>query len=289
MPVLGHLSPLGFMGVPDLVKLDEPNLPKFLAARLELHFNSAEPRHELIGGVLQNRFRIQLGFTREVDDREQKVPNLIGKRLRVPGFDRFLCFREFLVNFCDHVGHFDPIKIDSRRFFLRFLRAHQGGEGDRKVGEVGPAAGILFFALDRFPLFHDTFGISDAALAENMRVPPDQFGRHFRENFADAEASALVRNLRMHDGKQDQIAQFLAKILVVSSPNRARDFISLLDQAREKRLVRLLTVPWTASRGAQFCHNLAKLREIAGWSLQIFHNDLWVRNSETSPVVFLLT
>jgi hypothetical protein len=68
----------------------------------------------------------------------------------------------------------------------------------------------------------------------------------------------------MHHGKQNEVAELFAQILIIARPDGSRDLIRFLDQAREKRFVRLLAIPRTAIRRAEFGDDLAQTLEVIG-------------------------
>ena len=241
-----------------------PTSPSFLPRARNSSSTRLNRETNLSVASCNTRFRIEIAFAREIDDGEEQIADLVRNRAGIARRDGLFRFRQFLVNFRDDIGDFGPIKIDPRRFLLRFLRPHQGRERRGKIGEVMAAGVVLLFALDRLPLFHDAIRVAHAALAENMRMPADQFGRHFLQHFVDIEPAGFLRDLRVHHGQQDQVAEFFAQILIVARPDGARDFVRFLDQAGKKRLVRLLAVPRAALGRAEFRDDVAKTLKVIG-------------------------
>src|SRR5687768_11636040 len=93
---------------------------------------------------------------------------------------------------------------------------------------------VLLVVLDRFPLLYHPVGVADITRTEDMGMPADQFGRDVAENSFDIEPPLFPGDFRVHYGEQDQVAQFLAKILVVTGADRSGDFVSLLDEPRQQ-------------------------------------------------------
>ncbi len=279
---------LFFQRVPNLVQLCQSNVAEFFSPLAQFVFDSIEPSDKFIRRLLQRNFRIEPALASEINDGEKQVADLIGGRGLVSRFDRLLRFRQFFINLRDDVGQLVPVKIHPGRLFLRLLRPHQGRQRGGKVGQIVAALrAILVLVLDGFPLFHHAFRIAHVTLRENVRMSPDQLRRHFLQDFVDMETPGFVRNFRMHHGEQNQVAQLFAKIGVVLRANRARHFIRFLDDRRQQRFVRLLGVPRATAGSAELRDDGAQFCECG--VAQIFHSERCVRNSETSPVVFLPT
>ena len=92
-------------------------------------------------------------------------------------------------------------------------------------------------------------------------MPANQFGGHRFQHPGNIEPASLFGDLRMHDGQENEVAQFFAQILVVPRADGAGDLVGFLDQARQERFVRLFAVPGTAVRRPEFGHDFAKLVE----------------------------
>src|SRR5438045_927567 len=123
------------------------------------------------------------------------------------------------------------------------------------------AGDALLFSFDRFPLLHHALAVAHGALAEDVRMSPNQLSGDFLEHLADIEAAGLLRDFRVHHREQNQVAQFLAQIRVIPRTHGARDFVGFFNQWRQKRFVRLLRVPRTAAGCPEFCDDLTKLLE----------------------------
>src|SRR5688572_7511344 len=93
-------------------------------------------------------------------------------------------------------------------------------------------------------------------------MPADQFSSDVAENAFDVEPPLLAGDLGVHHGEQDEIAQLLAKILIVTGANRAGHLVRLLDEAWKQGFVRLLPVPGATAGRAESGDNLAELGEI---------------------------
>ena len=119
-----------------------------------------------------------------------------------------------------------------------------------------------------------------------MRMTADQLGGDFLHDLLDLKLAALTRDLRVHHDEQHHVAQFLAQIRVVGRTNGVRHFVSLLEQLRHERLVRLLAIPGTTIRSAELGDHAAQFRKRLA---HIFQSERCAPNSEISPVVFLPT
>src|SRR5947209_19710657 len=92
-----------------------------------------------------------------------------------------------------------------------------------------------------------------------MRMSANQLLSDVANDLLDIKSFPFTRNLSMHDYDEQKIAKFLPKMSVVLRARGFGNFIRFLDRRRQQRLVRLLAVPRTTARRAQFRHNLAKL------------------------------
>src|SRR5205814_7526911 len=110
-------------------------------------------------------------------------------------------------------------------------------------------------------LLHHALAVAHGALAEDVRMSPNQLRGDFLEHLADIEAACLLRDFRVHQREQNQVTQFLAQIRVIPRTHRARDFIGFFNQWRQKRFVCLLRVPRAAAGPPEFCNDLTKLLE----------------------------
>jgi hypothetical protein len=68
----------------------------------------------------------------------------------------------------------------------------------------------------------------------------------------------------MHHGKQNEVAELFAQILIVARADSARDFVRFLDQAWNQGLICLLAVPRAAIGRAEFCDDVAEALEVIG-------------------------
>src|SRR6266487_5628259 len=116
----------------------------------------------------------------------------------------------------------------------------------------------FFRTLDRFPLFQHCAAVAHIAFAKDMRVTPDEFLRHVTENIIDIESVLFLRDFRVHHDEQEKIAQFFAEICAVIRAHRSGYFVSLFNQSRQKRIMRLLAVQGTTARRPQFRDDLAE-------------------------------
>src|SRR5215469_3411711 len=97
-----------------------------------------------------------------------------------------------------------------------------------------------------------------------MRMSSDEFIRHVSNHVFDVEAAGFARDLGVHNYQQQKITEFLAKMRVVVRACGLARFVSLFDDGRQQRFVRLLTIPWATVRTAQLRDNVAKPRELIG-------------------------
>ena len=117
-----------------------------------------------------------------------------------------------------------------------------------------------------------------------MRMPPHQLLRNFAKDLLDVEATCFACNLRVHDYQQQQIAEFLAKMRVVFRARGLRHFVSLFNQGRQQRFMRLLPVPWATAGRAQPRDDFAKLREVIGDLRSVIRRALGIFTVHGSPI-----
>ena len=118
---------------------------------------------------------------------------------------------------------------------------------------------FLFFALDCFPLSQDAVGVANFLLAEDMRMSPNEFHGHFANDVVDLETIFFGGDLRVHDDDQQQIAEFFAKVFIVTRPQGTSDFINFFDQRRQERFVSLFAIPRAAVGRAELRDDVAEL------------------------------
>ena len=109
------------------------------------------------------------------------------------------------------------------------------------------------------PLIEEAYEVASAIRTSDDANLCEELG-----DLVDGEAFLFRRDLGMHDDKQEQIAQLLAQVRVVPGADRPGHLISFVHQRRNERCIRLFAVPRTAVGFAQFCDDLAKLREVNG-------------------------
>src|SRR5439155_6529356 len=102
-----------------------------------------------------------------------------------------------------------------------------------------------------------------------MWMSPHQFVRNFLKHVVDVEAPGFLGDLGVHDDQQQKIAQLLAKMRVVFRARGFRHFVSLFNQGRQQRFVRLLPVPWATAGRAKLRNDVAELREVIGDLLSV--------------------
>src|SRR5437870_13498384 len=93
-------------------------------------------------------------------------------------------------------------------------------------------------------------------------MTPDEFFGHVAEKIVDIESATFSRDFRVHHDEQEKITQFFAKICVVIGTHCLGYFVSLFNQSRQQRFVRLLAIPRTTPRRPQLCNDLAKFLEV---------------------------
>ena len=93
---------------------------------------------------------------------------------------------------------------------------------------------IFFRALDGVPLLEHGAGVARLGVAKNMRMPPNKFVTNVSGHVFDREAAFFTRDLGVDHHLQKQIAEFFAQIRIVAFPDRVRDFVSFLEQARNE-------------------------------------------------------
>ena len=124
----------------------------------------------------------------------------------------------------------------------------------------------LFFGLDALPGALDAGGGDIAVLVgEHMRMAADHLPCDRFDHVAEGKGVLLFRHAGVIDDLQQEIAQFLAKVVEIAARDRVRYLIGLLDRVGRNGRKVLFEVPRTACyRRAQRRHDLDEAGNIAG-------------------------
>ena len=135
----------------------------------------------------------------------------------------------------------------------RFVRPPRGALG-------------LLFGLDAVPQLLDVCGRQLAVLVdEYMRMAADHLPCHRLDNVAKRKNVLLLGHAGVIHDLQQEIAEFVAKIVEIAARNGVGDLIGLLDGVGRDRRKVLLEVPRAAGhRRAQRSHDFDQSRNIAG-------------------------
>ena len=82
------------------------------------------------------------------------------------------------------------------------------------------------------PIDRNFLARRDYGIREDMWVAPDELLANRIGYFGDGERAALGSEFGVKDDLKQDIAQFVAKILVVVSRDRVERFVGLFDQIR---------------------------------------------------------
>jgi hypothetical protein len=92
-----------------------------------------------------------------------------------------------------------------------------------------------------------------------MRVPPDHLGIYRFGHVSELECASFLRDARVIDHLQKEIAEFILQIRKITAKNGIRHLVGFLDGVRRDRLECLFKIPRAAgARRAQRCHDLKK-------------------------------
>ena len=198
---------------------------------------------------MQRHLGIDVQLAREIHHREEQVADLLLHRIGIAqrGFD----LRDFLAHLRKDRPRLAPVEAHLRRLLLHLVRMQQRGQPAGDAVERGLHRAAFFLALDLVPAPQHRRGIRAPVVAEHMRMPADELRRDLPRHRVEIVAPLLVRDLRVEDRLEQQIAEFLAEISVIPRIDGRHDLVSLLQQPRAQRCVRLLAIPGAPARPAQ--------------------------------------
>ena len=84
-----------------------------------------------------------------------------------------------------------------------------------------------------------------------MGMAADQFAGDGFDHAAEVEQPDLLRDPRVEDDLQQQVAQLVPQLLSISALNGVGDFVGLLDRERGDCRERLFEIPGTAPAGRE--------------------------------------
>ena len=87
-----------------------------------------------------------------------------------------------------------------------------------------------------------------------MGMAPNEFLAEAFNDVSNGKGASLARHLGVKDDLQQQIAEFLAKIIVRSGVDGFEDLVGFLDHILLEGSVGLLRVPRASARGTQAVH-----------------------------------
>jgi hypothetical protein len=109
--------------------------------------------------------------------------------------------------------------------FLHLLRAQKCREASADSIEERCRRGGLFSTLDFVPAPEYLRGVGAVSLAEDMRMPVDQLLGNAPSDCVQVESPLFCADLRVENHLEKNIAEFLAKVSVISGVDRGDDFI----------------------------------------------------------------
>src|SRR6266849_606519 len=142
-------------------------------------------------------------------------------------------------------------------FFHQFLRAEQGGQmlGDSiQRGRAGVLRSAFLGVFDLFPFRPDGIDRAGIRFAKDMRVAADELGDELPADLFKIKRAALARELAMKYHLQEQVAQLLDQLMVVTRLDRVHQLVHFFDGVEAQAHVVLLAVPGAAARGTQPGH-----------------------------------
>jgi len=222
----------------------------------ESRFHVAESLDELAIGSLQGQLGIDAGAARHVRDSEQEITDLLRDGGMSPPAQSAAQFGGLLVDLLHHSVEVRPVEADARR-----LRGDAEGLEERRElvrdpvehGAAGPAA--PFLVLDLLPLGQDLVRGCEGAVTENVRMPADDLVADLPHDVLEIEFAALLRDARLEDDLEQEVAELLAMGRGNSRRHRLERLVSLLEKERRERFVGLLAVPRAPVRAAQAIHD----------------------------------
>ncbi len=151
---------------------------------------------------------------------------------------------------------------------MNLIASHQGRQDGRDVPEhLGMTLKPLLLFLNGLPVAHYLFSGISPGITENMGVPVDHFSADAGDNVLYAEFAPLTGNPGMKDHLQQNIPQFLGKLVHILHGNGLQHLIGLLNKVLPEGLVILFPVPGAAFIRAKDFHNLDQVTEAVVFQL----------------------
>ncbi len=178
---------------------------------LKSFFNGAEPLEEFLVGSFEGDFGVDVEFSGEVSDDEEKVANFVlefGRGWLIWGvfIEFFSDFGEFFINFFENPGGVGPVESDFGGFFLEFGRSEEGWESFADIMEVGLFLVSLFGAFDVIPLSEDGVSFGHVGLAIDMGVASDEFVGDAAGDFVEVEAVVFGGEFGVEDDLEKEVS-----------------------------------------------------------------------------------
>ena len=169
----------------------------------------------------------------------------LGRRLATRRRERVVQLPHLVLEVRHRAREIRVLEPDHARPPLQLARVQQRRERLRHLVEDTLAA--LLRGLDPLPILAHTTGGLRLDLAEDVRVPPDELLVHRPRHLRQIALAALLEQQREKVDLEEQVAELVEQLRVVSRERRVRDLVGLLDGMRHDRQRRLLTVPGAVS------------------------------------------
>ena len=181
---------------------------------------------------------------------------------------------DFFLKLLDNIIDLCPIEARAGRFPTNLAGFEHGrlGAGDavedgflRVVRvTVGLASVALFLRLNLLPAVQDLARSFGRLIAEDVRMPPDQFLVNVAKDIFDGKLSLFRGDLGLKSDLQLKVPQLFNELGPVASLDGFDGFVGFFDQVRAQGLERLFPVPGAAARTAQPRHDRHEPVEFRG-------------------------
>src|SRR5690606_5483234 len=223
--------------------------------------DALEPRLEAQVRAARGLLRIDVEMPREIRDREQHVAELGLDPAPLTARDRFVELAELLGDLLARAARIGPIEADACGAASELHGARQRRQPDRHAVENALRWSLLL-PFQRLPGFGVRGSLGTRA-AEHVRMTPHHLFADAARDVREPERPCLLRETRMEDDLEQQVAELVLELCDVAPLDRVRDLVRLLDRIRRDRLERLLEVPRAAALGvAQRRHDLEQPRNV---------------------------
>src|SRR5207253_3013503 len=136
-----------------------------------------------------------------------------------------------------------PLVLEVHRSRAALDLARKQERRQRRGNVVKDALTRLVRALDLFPAFAHAAGSTCLRNAEDMGVAADEFVVNAPRDRFEILAAPLTQQQREKVDLEQEVAELVGELRVVTADRRIRDLIGLLDGVRHDRALRLLSIP----------------------------------------------